>query len=104
MLDEITAEIKRLLELDPKYRDNDRLLCARIWFNEIQKDKTMTAEKFLFMYAFEKSLTTADTISRLRRIVQAENPHLETEKSKARKLKAKEVKEFLKETDFSIGD
>jgi hypothetical protein len=60
-------------------RDDDKLLVANIWYQELL-DKNIDSKKFsafdfLQMYA-DDTLTNSDIITRARRKVQEENPQL----------------------------
>jgi|19_taG_2_1085344.scaffolds.fasta_scaffold00098_41 hypothetical protein len=67
--------IKRLLESDPKYRDDYNKLVARVWWIEVNKNKLLTAYEMLNRLA-RKELSHPESIMRARRKVQEEHPHL----------------------------
>ena len=77
----------------PDSRDNDRLLCATVWWK--QMDRTSPSDEgFLSMYV-NKQLTTADSITRCRRKLQEEDKTLRGDKWYERKGRAEEVKQEI---------
>lgn len=60
--------VRRELENDPRTRDNDRLLCSKIWWKQGAKD--MDTETFFKRYAHTALFTDAESITRARRKVQ----------------------------------
>jgi hypothetical protein len=92
--------VKKLLEENPAYRDNDEQLVVRVWKEEIEKKgagfKYKSILYFFRMYE-QYWLTPADSITRARRKVQQKFPELEGKKQKERRVEAtKEVKGDLK--------
>lgn len=81
-------EVERLLKQYPEYRDNDERLVATFWFNEIRRSaykiSNMNAMDFLYMYAANQVLTSADCIVRARAKAQELHPELRGEKWKER--------------------
>jgi hypothetical protein len=83
------------LKADPRYRDNDEMLVARFWNNEVEAKKLNTTMlsgwDFLVMYAKGK-ITSADIITRARRKAQEENPELRGTKWNERHKDADDVR------------
>lgn len=107
MVKKITPVYDRVqcfLEAYPRYRDNDNMLVAKIWWDELfgnvavkPENCTMGLFEFLMRYKDNK-ITPADYITRARRKVQEEYPHLRGKTYKQRKSKeAEETKEELRE-------
>ena len=96
----IFDRVLHLLEKDSKYRDNDQLLVARIWWEELQakgiNSDDITATQFMAMYRDEK-LTSSDSITRCRRKINEELSHTIGKSYKPRQRKQFEVKHELKE-------
>lgn len=101
-------KVIRLLESDAKYRDNDEILVARYWWdelkilNEFSDNSWNTVKDFLVIYA-EGKLTTADVITRARRKAQEEIPHLRGAKWNERHKESEEVKKEIV-TDYTNKD
>lgn len=70
----IHPKVKHLLTTEPKYRDSDEKLVARIWNDEL-REKNLTAYEFFCLYA-KNEVTNSDSITRARRKVQQEFPAL----------------------------
>ncbi len=83
------------LKADPRYRDNDEMLVARFWHNEVAakggETTGMSAWDFLTMYAKGK-LTPADTVTRARRLAQLSMPELRGSKWNERHKDADDVR------------
>jgi hypothetical protein len=93
--------VKELLESDPRLRDDDKKLSARIWCNLLGGEKeleAMNAYDFLHLYATGK-LTNQESIGRARRLVQEDNPHLRGAKYKER---LKEMENVQTELGYKI--
>ena len=91
------TEIEMLTQY-PDFKDNDNQLFAWFWKLEMEKmgypsSNTPTAN-FLKLMAFGK-LTSADTITRVRRHVQEESPELRGKKYEERQAKQSIVKKDL---------
>ena len=85
--------VRGVLTDSPKSRDCDRLLCATVWWK--QMDRTSSSDEgFLSMYV-NKQLTTADSITRCRRKLQEEDKTLRGDKWYERKGRAEEVKQEM---------
>lgn len=95
--------VKHLLEKYLSYRDSDYKLVSNIWWNELFGNVAVNRENckmelfdFLMKYS-NADVTPADSITRARRKVQEEYPHLRGETYKQRKLKeAENVKEEIR--------
>ena len=91
----------QLLESNPKYRESDRVLCAKIWSMEIggiEKTKDITAYELLSNYASggnKSLLTNAVSIVRARRKVQKANVNLRGANYKGNDDEADDVKSAL---------
>jgi hypothetical protein len=97
---ELKIIVHELLLKDKRYRDNDRMLCCRIWANQIgeEKIKSITAYDFLCYYSREDSfLYSTESICRIRRILQEKHPELRGEKYYENHSKQKEVINDLRE-------
>ncbi len=73
------TKVKHLLAETPRYRDNDKLLVARIWWEEMQSKginpETATARQLMDLMV-DNRLTKYDSILRARRKVQEHFPNL----------------------------
>jgi hypothetical protein len=70
--------VKASLEKYPRYRDDDNKLVAYIWFKNLKNNgipENIPAIEFLHFYA-NNELPQADVITRARRKVQEDHPHL----------------------------
>lgn len=74
--------VLKMLRDDPKYRDSDRKICARIWAEDlggVEKSKAMSVYDFLCKYSDgigKDEVHTADSITRVRRLLQQKHPEL----------------------------
>jgi hypothetical protein len=78
----VYERVKLLLESHSHYRDNDNMLVSKIWWQEIfggakvkRENCTMSLYDFLTNYT-NGEVTSADSITRARRKLQEEFPHL----------------------------
>ena len=72
-------KIKDLLRSNKKYRKSDRVLMARIWYEDLgYKIPEMSAIEIL-MELSKGNLSNWETITRLRRKIQSENLELRDE-------------------------
>ena len=72
-------KIKDLLRSNKKYRKSDRVLMARIWYEDLgYKIHEMSAIELL-MELSKGNLSNWETITRLRRKIQSENLELRDE-------------------------
>jgi hypothetical protein len=95
---DIKQTVIELLTQYTDFKDNDNQLVAWFWKLEMEKmgypsSNTPTAN-FLKLMAFGK-LTSADTITRVRRLIQEENPELRGKKYEERQAKQSIVKKDL---------
>ncbi len=90
----------QLLTVDPKLRDDDRKLSARIWTNQLgglDKMREMSAYDFLVAYTGGNSaLYSQESIGRARRIVQENHPQLRGKRWQERQAEQSVVKNVLK--------
>lgn len=90
--------VQKLLENSLEQRDDDYKLTANFWFYELRDlgldPKQITAFTLLGLYAGKK-LTQADVITRARRKIQENNPHLRGEKWEERQKSAAEIKKEI---------
>ena len=87
-------KVKRLLESQPKYRDDYKSLIARIWFNEIGQDKELKAFEMLNLLV-EGKLSHPESIMRARRKIQEEHPELRGKTYNKRKEEVRAVQTEL---------
>jgi len=87
-------KVKRLLESQPKYRDDYKSLIARIWFNEIGQDKELKAFEMLNLLV-EGKLSHPESIMRARRKIQEEHPELRGKGYNKRKEEVRAVQTEL---------
>tara|TARA_Y100000034_G_scaffold131973_1_gene193871 strand:- start:82 stop:396 length:315 start_codon:yes stop_codon:yes gene_type:complete len=75
----VYTKVKHLLAETPRYRDNDKLLVARIWWEEMKAiridPETATARQLMDLMVDDR-VTQPDTIKRARRKVQEDFPNL----------------------------
>jgi hypothetical protein len=87
-IEQVRLLVLDLLTKDPKYRDSDKLLSAKVWTIQMggyQALKTTTSYEFLVEYTKKKSkLFSQDSIGRARRKLQEEIPELQGLKYKKR--------------------
>jgi len=97
---ELCNKVKSLLQRDPRLREADSALMARVWWNDLLTlgyDPTdMTAPDFFVMLAGKK-ISSYESITRARRKVMEECPELRGITYSARKKKAEQVKNEVKD-------
>ena len=94
-LKSLKSEVKYLLQLKQKYRDNDALLVAGFyWHRQSQSLLTLSASEFLELL-INGALPFPDTITRLRRKIQQQNPELRGENYYKRKALESEIREGI---------
>ena len=97
---EVFKKVKNLLQRDPRLRESDAALMARVWWNDlIEKGKDpseMSATDFFVLMA-DKKLSSYESITRGRRKVMEECSELRGHSYSARKKKAEEVKNEVKD-------
>lgn len=90
--------IEELLILKPELKDNDEKLVSNVLFRFLLLGKhdahQMSAWKFLEMYA-KNELPSVDYITRIRRKVQEECPHLRGESWNKRHKKAESIRKTI---------
>jgi len=92
MLDKVV----NLLTDHPSLRDSDERLAANIWYNNIKNVDEIDAITLLSRFA-EGKLPSYQSISRCRRKIQEEKPHLRGKKWAKRHSKQQLVKDEIKE-------
>lgn len=100
MIFKAKKEIHQLLKDYPKLRDSDLSLVAQVWNDEMwyagHDVNRMRATEFIDR-VFLGEVTPPETITRIRRKLQQENPELRGEKYKKRHAAQEDVKEELRE-------
>ena len=95
----IFTSVKKLLAESPRYRDNDKLLIARIWWEEMQakgiNPEKATARQLMDLMVDDR-VTQPDTIKRARRKVQEHFPNLRGIIRTHRMQKQDKVKENIR--------
>lgn len=98
-IESIQGLVKKLLEEDSRFRDNDRILCLKIWSIQLggfDVMKKSTAYQFMTEYAApDTQLIKLESIGRARRRVQQKYPHLRGLSYGARQNQSEEVKAAL---------
>lgn len=92
-LENLTEYIEGLLRSKPHLRDDDRRLVANVWHYELKHDNSIS--DFLTAYVMDK-ITSADTITRIRRKLQELKPDLRGTKWAERHEKEQKVINDLK--------
>lgn len=94
---DIKQTVIELLEQYSDFKDNDQQLVAWFWKLEMEAHgypSSMPTQTFFKLMAFGK-LTSSETITRVRRLVQEENPSLRGKKYIERQAKQEKVKKEL---------
>ena len=90
--------VKACLEKYPQYKDDDNQLVSYIWWAHLKKNgintDNISATKFLLLYS-NGDLPQADVITRARRKVQEENPHLRGKLYEERHEQKKKVRKDI---------
>jgi len=98
MKTDIKDTVKALMMQYTDFKDNDNQLVAWFWKLEMEKmgypSPNTPTSNFLKLMAFGK-LTSADTIIRVRRLIQEESPELRGKKYDERQAKQSIVKKDL---------
>jgi hypothetical protein len=98
-IDVLQDVVEKLLYADEKYRDSDKMLCARIWTTQsggLDKIKKLSAYDFLCEYVKPDSIYySQESIGRARRKLQEENPHLRGKFYREKQNKTKDVQQVL---------
>lgn len=87
--------VKQLLELYPTYRDNDRKLVAHVWMMQVGGERNMSSidlYSFMRQWVDNEDISTPDTITRARRKLQQEYPHLRGENYSKRHMEEVDVR------------
>lgn len=97
---EIKGKVRSILMRDARTRDNDALLCALIWHEELKKEGNLTisAVDFLKMYSTNK-FTNYESVRRCRAKIQEEEPALRGETYMQRKEKGSRIKKDITDSD-----
>lgn len=94
---DIKQTVIDLLNQYSEFKDNDQQLVAWFWKLEMEAHgypSSMPTQTFFKLMAFGK-LTSSETITRVRRLVQEENPSLRGKKYNERQAKQEKVKHEL---------
>jgi hypothetical protein len=85
--------VQKLLTEYPHYRDDDRRLLAHIWMIQLGVNtmKSISLYEFMKQYIDNSHIYSPDHISRLRRKIQEQHPHLRGETYVERKRMQKDV-------------
>jgi len=98
-IDVLQDVVKKYLAADEKYRDSDKMLCARIWTLQsggVDKMKQLTAYEFLCEYVKPDSIYySQESIGRARRKLQEENENLRGKHYREKQNKTKDVQSVL---------
>ena len=99
-MNELTIQrVAAILLKNPETRDNDRMLCVRYWQQQLldlgDDPSIMDIADFFMAYAFKNTLSDAQTITRLRRKLQMEQPEYRGKKWAEKQAKQEKVKEDL---------
>lgn len=94
---DIKGKVRQLLVKDARTRDNDALLCALIWHNDLKERGLLnkSALEFLKIYS-ENTLTNYESVRRCRAKIQEEEPSLRGETYQLRKEKGQRIKKEIK--------
>lgn len=97
---ELYNRVKSLLQRDPRLREADSALMARVWWNDLITlgyDPTDMSAPDFFIKLADKKVSSYESITRARRKVMEECPELRGTTYSARKKKAEEVKNEIKD-------
>lgn len=72
----VKKSIIKLLNSNDKLRDNDDMLIATIWYNEVVKDNPDLSAKDFLKILGQSKLTNSEAIRRARQKAQQHNPEL----------------------------
>ncbi len=97
-----------LLKADPKYRDSDKTLSARIWAMQIggvEGARQMSAYTFFCLYCKDGTqIYSQESIGRARRKAQEEHPELRGANYKDKQEHQTEVKATIKDIEDKEDD
>jgi len=104
----IDDAVRKLLEKDVTYADDDNRLCCRIWIDELLKkhisSTDISAYEF-FVMLHKDQITKAGSITRARRKLEEDFVHLRGHSyNKRHKIKTEEVKTELNELKYKHND
>ena len=102
---EVFKRIKNLLQKDPRLRESDAVLMARVWWNDlIEKgmNPTEISVTDFFTLMVDKKLSSYESITRGRRKIMEECPELRGTTYAAKKKKAGDVKNQIKDWNNHI--
>lgn len=102
---EVFKKVKSLLQRDPRLRESDAALMARIWWNDLValgKDPSEVSATEFFVLMTDKKLSSYEGITRGRRKIMQECPELRGTTYAARKKKAGDVKNQIKDWNNHI--
>jgi hypothetical protein len=97
MKQKMTLTVLRLLRQFPEMRDNDQLLIATIWAEEMEQQglPTHLPIAHFFKMLSQNKLTSSETIVRVRRRIQEDFDFLRGEKYAKRQANQEKVKKDL---------
>jgi hypothetical protein len=93
-------QVKSLLESNKKYRKSDRVLMARVWYDHLSHKVNSMSALDLLMELSKGNLPNWESITRVRRKIQEDNPDLRDEKT----FKLREERELEFRTQYSARD
>ena len=94
----LKEEVYRLLSQYPSYRDNDTKLVSHIWMEQIGGKNAMSEISLLDFckkWVDNPDIASPDTITRARRLVQAEHEDLRGKYCKQRAIESENVKNLI---------
>ena len=100
LIKEIYNKVKSLLQRDARLREADSALMARVWWNDLLAlgyDPTSMSAPDFFVMLTDKKVSSYESITRARRKVMEECPELRGTTYSARKKKAEQVKNEIKD-------
>ena len=93
---DLNQKIKRLLTTKKHLRDNDAELIAEIWKAQLSTISEYLTAKDILSLLSTRMISWPDSITRERRLLQAEFKELRGNKWNARHAKAEEVRKTIK--------
>jgi len=96
----VFTKIKILLQRDPRLRESDCALMARVWWNDLVYrgiDPSEISATEFFVLMTDKKVSSYESITRGRRKVMEKFPALRGKSYSARKRKADRVKNEVKD-------
>ena len=97
-LKDVKTKVEELLTTNPRTRESDNLLVATFYFHEMGgKDVLNNVSAFDFLKKMSSGgLTSFESISRARRKIQEQNPHLRGSNYIEKQNLSEEVRENIK--------